>query len=159
MFAPDYIQKWRNEKNGSTPAHWLISRDVALDSLQLRVQEVGQQLENKVLLLLTWHVPTHTQGCHISSSAPVLERTRERSVLRKLSACRESCSSSTGTTGKKNQSAPKPQTFDSKQLRKENKSHNKLIFYQLLSRLIKLAKYREMKKNKSKKIKSIQNTE
>lgn len=63
--------------NDSTPAHWLISRDVALDSLQLRVQEAGQQLENKVLLLPTRHVPTHTQGGYISSSAPVLERERE----------------------------------------------------------------------------------
>lgn len=70
----------------STPAHWLISRYVALDSLQLRAQEAGQQLENKVLLLLTGHVPAHTQSCHIPSSAPVLEQKmeKERGISLKL---------------------------------------------------------------------------
>lgn len=107
LFArlPDYVERKIAKKtrkknpNNRTPAHWLLSRDVALDSLQLGVQEAGQQLENKVLLLLTWHVPTHAQGCHISRSAPVLERwervrdrKREREFSQKVF--------STGTTSK-----------------------------------------------------------
>lgn len=65
------------------PAHRLLSRNVVVDSLQLRAQEAGQQLENKVLLLLTGNVPTHTQCRHVSRSPPVLQW-RERETLRCL---------------------------------------------------------------------------
>lgn len=73
----DDVHKSKAKKNNCTPAHWLISRDVAPDSVQLRVQEAGQQLENKVFFFPIRYVPTHTQVCHISSSAPVLETERE----------------------------------------------------------------------------------
>lgn len=63
---------------GGPPAHWLLSRNMGLDSVQLRAQEAGQQLENKALLLLTGNVPTNTQCRHVSGSPPVLQsRQRE----------------------------------------------------------------------------------
>lgn len=57
----------------TSPAHWLTSGGVSLDPLQFGLQEAGQQLENKVLLLRTGHVPAHAQGSHVSRPAPVLE--------------------------------------------------------------------------------------
>ena len=130
---------------------------MALDSLQLGVQEAGQQLENKVLLLLTWHVPTHTQGRHISGSAPVLERwervrdrKRERGFSQKVFFPLEQRASHQSTWNTTTKSCVIYWCLSTQNLRSTIRSHT--------NRWIQPKKYLKNKRN-SMKIKSEQKTE